>query len=78
MERLIFRDDFGNIACNGIIIYSNSNANLGRDISDFSKSNWRVIKPKYYTDKSDNMMFEIWYDKAGIILENFCGLSTLR
>ena len=69
MERVIYEDDFGNIACNGIIIYSNSNANLERDISDFSKSNWINFKPKYYTDKSDNMMFEIWYDRTGIILD---------
>lgn len=74
MERVIARDDFGNIACNGIIIYSNSNANLERDISDFSKSNWIIIKPKYYIDKEDDMIFEIWYDRTGIILDR--GLNT--
>ena len=70
MERVIARDDYGNIACNGIIIYSNSNANLERDISDFSKSNWKVIIPKYYRYMDDNCIVEIWYDNVGILLDN--------
>ena len=70
MERVIERDDFGNIACNGIIIYSNSNANLERDISDFSKSNWKVIIPKYYRYMDDNCIVEIWDDNVGILLDN--------
>lgn len=70
MERVILRDDFGNIACNGIIIYSNSNANLERDISDFSESNWKVIMQKYYRYMDDNCIVEIWHDNVGILLDN--------
>ena len=30
---------------------------------------WVEIKPKYYIDKSDDMIYEIWYNRTGIILD---------
>ena len=68
MERVIKKDDFGDIACNDIIIYSSNIANLERNIKDFSSSNWKVIEPKYYRYKDDNTILEIWYNGKGILL----------
>lgn len=68
MERVISKDKFGNIACNNIIIYSDSTANLERNIKDFSSHNWKVIEPKYFRYRDDNSIVEVWYDTKGIIL----------
>ena len=68
MERIISKDKFGNIACNNIIIYSDSIANLERNIKDFSSHNWKVIEPKYFRYRDDNSIVEVWYDTKGIIL----------
>ena len=68
MERIISKDKFGNIACNNIIIYSDSTANLERNIKDFSSHNWKVIEPKYFRYRDDNSIVEVWYDRKGIML----------
>ena len=38
------------------------------DEQDVELEDWEEIEPKYYTDKSDDMIFEIWYDRTGIVL----------
>ena len=39
------------------------------DEQDVELEDWEEIEPKYYIDKSDNMIYEIWYDLSGIILD---------
>ena len=36
---------------------------------DVKENNWVEIEPKYYIDKSDDMIYEIWYYRTGIILD---------
>ena len=36
---------------------------------DIAENNWIEFEPKYYIDKSDDMVYEIWYDRTGIILD---------
>lgn len=44
------------------------------DEQDVELEDWEEIEPKYYIDKSDDMIVEIWYNKTGIILDR--GLNT--
>lgn len=76
MERVIKKDDFGDIACNNIIIFSTNKANIGRNISADIYTNWKVIKPEYYKYIDDNTIIEIWYNGSGMILDN--GLSNIN
>ena len=68
MERVIRKHNSGDIACNDTIIYSENNANIGRNISEDIYINWKVIKPKYYKYTDDNTIIELWYNSKGIIL----------
>lgn len=70
MERIIKKDDFGDIACANIYIYSINKVNIGKNISEDVYANWKVIAPRYYIYKDDSCLIEIWYDKKGIILDN--------
>lgn len=85
MERVIRKDDFGNIACNNIIICSSRLVNLERNIKDFLNHNWKVIEPKYFRYRDDNAILEIWDNGKGILLSgnlkgliNDCWTSELR
>ena len=69
MERVIKKDDFGDIACNDIIIYSIDEYLTGKNISN-SQTNWEVIEQKYYQDREDNSIVEVWYRNKGILLDN--------
>lgn len=69
MERVIKKDDFGDIACNDIIIYSVNQFLIGKNISN-SQTNWEVIEQKYYQDREDDSMVEVWYRNKGILLDN--------
>ena len=68
MERIIKKDDFGDIACNDICIYSVNQMNVGRNISEGIYTNWKIIEPQYYRYKDDNAILEIWYNGNGILL----------
>ena len=35
---------------------------------DVELEDWEEIEPKYYMSKKDDMIFEIWYDRTGIVL----------
>lgn len=69
MERVIKKDNFGDIACNDIIIYSTNEFLIGKNISN-SYAGWRIIETKYYQDREDNSIVEVWYRNKGILLDN--------
>ena len=58
-----------NIRIDGVLAYRKE-----IDEQDVELEDWEEIEPKYYIDKSDDMIFEIWYDKTGLILDR--GLNT--
>ena len=64
-----FKND---IAINEYIVFAEENR-VGYRI-EYEWEDWMEIEPKYYIDKSDDMIFEIWYDRTGTILDR--GLST--
>lgn len=69
MERVIRQNNFGDIACNDIIIYSTNWLEMGKKLfGDYDK--WTIIEPKYYLYKDDNCLIEIWNDNKGILLDN--------
>lgn len=68
MERVIKKDDFGDIACNDICIYSVNPSNIGMSIIYNICTDWKIIEPQYYRYKDDNTILEIWYNEKGIML----------
>ena len=72
MERVIKQNRYSDIACNDTIIYSNSNYLVERNIND-TILEWKIIKPKYYKYKDDDVLLEIWDDdkhnEKGIVLD---------
>ena len=55
------------IAINEYIVFTEGNR-VGYRI-EYEWEDWVEIEPRYYIDKSDDMIFEIWYDRTGIILD---------
>ena len=55
------------IAIDEYIVFAEGNR-VGYRI-EYKWEDWVEIEPKYYIDKSDDMIFEIWYDRTGIILD---------
>ena len=71
MERVVFKNDNGDIANKDTIIYaSKDKSEIGKKIRNSVLTGFKVIEPKYYVYKDDNCLIEIWYDKKGIILDN--------
>ena len=62
-----------NIMIDGILVHKEKMTGKDERGSNW-ENNWVEIKPKYYIDKSDDMIYEIWYDRTGIILDR--GLNT--
>ena len=57
-----------NIMIDGVLVHKEEM--IGKDERGSNwENNWVKIEPKYYIDKSDDMVYEIWYDKTGIILD---------
>lgn len=56
-----FKND---ILIDGVLVYREA-----IDEQDVELEDWEEIEPKYYIDKSDDMIYEIWYDRTGIILD---------
>lgn len=52
------------IAINGVVVHQEA-----MNAKGIAENNWIEIEPKYYIDKSDDMIYEIWYDRTGIILD---------
>ena len=61
-----FKND---IMIDGVLVYQED-----MTVKDVAENNWVKIEPKYYIDKSDDMIYEIWYNRTGIILDR--GLNT--
>ena len=59
-----FKND---IAIDEYIVFSEINR-VGFRI-EYEWEDWIEIEPKYYIDKSDDMIYEIWCDRTGIILD---------
>lgn len=85
MERIIKKDDFGDIACNDICIYSVNQKNVSRNIDEGIYTNWKIIEPKYFRYGDDNAILEIWDNGKGILLSgnlkgfiNDCWTTELR
>ena len=57
------------IAIDEVVVYREA-----MNSKDIEENNWEEIEPKYYIDKSDDMIYEIWYNRTGIILDR--GLNT--
>lgn len=64
MKREVKR--YGNIvAVNGVIMFGLlAGEKIKRD-----DSKWEEIEPKYYIDRVDDMIYEIWYDRVGIVID---------
>lgn len=69
MERVIRKNEDGDIACNDMIIYPSLKTEIGKYLVGIY-ADWEIIKPKYYKYKDDDCLIEIWYDGKGIILDN--------
>lgn len=70
MERIIKKDQYGNIACNNILICTNNGNCLGDNIESDLNQDFKIIKPKYYRYKDDDVLLEIWDNSRGILLDN--------
>ena len=57
-----------NIMIDGVLVHKEKMTGKDERGSNW-ENNWVEIEPKYYIDKSDDIIFEIWYDKTGIILD---------
>ena len=57
-----------NIMIDGVLVHKKKMTGKDERGSNW-ENNWVEIEPKYYIDKSDNMIYEIWYDRTGIILD---------
>ena len=57
-----------NIMIDGVLVYNGKMTGKDERGSNW-ENNWVEIKSKYYIDKSDDMIYEIWYDRTGIILD---------
>ena len=55
------------IAVDEYIVFAEGNR-VGYRI-EYEWEDWVEIEPKYYIDKSYDMIYEIWYDSSGIILD---------
>ena len=62
-----------NIMIDGVLVHKEKMTGKDERGSNW-ENNWIEIEPKYYIDKSDDMISEIWYDRTGIILDR--GLNT--
>ena len=62
-----------NIMIDGVLVHKEKMTGKDERGSNW-ENNWVEIEPKYYIDKSDDMILEIWYGNTGIILDR--GLNT--
>lgn len=57
-----------NIMIDGILVHKEK-MNSKDERGSSWENNWVKVEPKYYIDKSDDMIYEIWYNRTGIILD---------
>lgn len=77
-ERLVFRNEIGEIAVNEKVVYSKMEDRVGYNVSNEigkvsinDSIRWTRIFPMYIQYKEDKMLIEIWdCDNFGIILDN--------
>lgn len=62
-----------NIMIDGVLVHKEKMTGKDERGSNW-ENNWVEIEPKYYIDKEDDMIYEIWYDRTGIILDR--GFNT--